>query len=291
MAEMGTLERWRFEAIGTAWTISTPAALAGPVREAVRGRICAYDAVWSRFREDSVVSRLARTGGSADLGPEAADLLSLYDDLAAATGGAVNPLIGDSLVRLGYDAQYSFRVRGLGQAAPPWSSARWDPPVLTLDEPALIDVGAAAKGQLVDLVTGVLREHGVTEAIVDAGGDVRNDGPTPVRVALEHPREPAKAIGVVTLEPGRAICASAINRRVWGDGVHHVVDARLGQPTSEVLATWCTAPTAMLADGVATALFFSDTASLAERFDVACARVDATGRITHSANLVVEWFR
>lgn len=280
---------WRFEAIGTTWTVSTAAQVAPDVRSAVVDRIAAYDAVWSRFRDDSVVSRLAREGGEAELGDEADALFAHYDALVHATGGAVNPLIGRSLERLGYDARYSFRVRGLEPAVPRWSSLHWEAPTVRLEAPALIDVGAAGKGQLVDLVAGVLRDHGIPEATVDAGGDIRHDGDAPLRVALEHPRDPAKAIGVATLAPGESICASAVNRRTWGEGLHHVLDGRFGRPTADVTATWCRAPSALVADGVATALFFVDPATLAQRFDVACARVGSDGQIVHSDNFEVEW--
>ena len=82
-----------------------------------------------------------------------------------------------------------------------------------------------------------------------------------------------------------------MNRRAWGEGLHHVIDGRRGRPTDEVIATWCTGPSALIADGVATALFFADPARLAERFDVACARVGADDQIVHSDNFDVEWFR
>jgi len=33
------------------------------------------------------------------------------------------------------------------------------------------------------------------------------------------------------------LCASAVNRRAWGDGLHHILDARTGRPSREVLAS------------------------------------------------------
>ena len=35
-----------------------------------------------------------------------------------------------------------------------------------------------------------------------------------------------------------AIAASAANRRAWGDGLHHVLDAVTGEPVRGVVATW-----------------------------------------------------
>ncbi len=55
--------RWRFDAIGTVWEIETDAALGAALRTEVTRLIAGFDAEWSRFRDDSVVSRLARHGG------------------------------------------------------------------------------------------------------------------------------------------------------------------------------------------------------------------------------------
>jgi thiamine biosynthesis lipoprotein len=92
---------------------------------------------------------------------------------------------------------------------------------------------------------------------VDAGGDLRHHGDQPVRVGLEHPLDPTRVVGVVELH-GNALCASAVNRRAWSDGLHHILDARTGVPVDDVLATWVIADDAMLADGIATALFLTD---------------------------------
>ena len=152
----------------------------------------------------------------------------------------------------------------------------WDGQNLTTIRPVTLDVGAAGKGYLVDLVGELLVDAGMNDVVVDASGDIRRWGEGSIRVALEHPADPTKAIGVINLGNG-AICASASNRRTWGDGIHHVIDATTGLPTSTVIATWVIAPTALMADGVATALFFGDAARIAAEFDVQYVRMLSTG--------------
>jgi ApbE family len=83
-------------------------------------------------------------------------------------------------------------------------------------------------------------------------------------------------IGVANLQ-NRALCASAVNRRAWGNGLHHVLDARTGAPTTEVVATWVVASDAALADGLATALFFTGAHRLAETHRFAYVRMLADG--------------
>ena len=155
--------------------------------------------------------------------------------------------------------------------------------------PVLLDVGAAGKGYLVDIVCGLLVEGGVTEAVVDASGDIRLVGAGVTRVALEHPLDASKAIGVARLGHG-ALCASASNRRAWGEGLHHVIDATTGLPTSRVIATWVTAPTALLADGIATGLFFAQGSRFAALGDFDWVRMFSTGRVEHSPDFDGELF-
>jgi thiamine biosynthesis lipoprotein len=97
------------------------------------------------------------------------------------------------------------------------------------------------------------------------------------------------AIGVVNFGEG-AICASSVNRRAWGDGLHHVIDATTGLPTATVIATWAIAPTALVADGVATALFFADADRLAEEFGIRYVRMFSTGRVEFSPDIDGELF-
>ena len=281
---------WRFEAIGTAWEIETPEPLDDATRRSVLGVVDAIDGRWSRFRADSIVSRAAVEGGSWEL--DAADdrLLCLYDALHDVTDGAVTPLVGRRLADLGYDADYTLRPSGRPADVPPWDVVRWDPPVLHLAEPVLVDVGAAGKGFVVDAVSRCLTEAGHRRHTVDGSGDVLHAGEWPLRVALQDPRDHAKAVGVVEVASGEALAASATDRRSWRDGLHHVLDGRTGEPTREVVATWAVADDAMTADGLATALFFTDPEALARRWSFGWVIMKADGSVRWSRDLAVEVF-
>ena len=280
----------RFEAIGVPWEIVTPEPLDEPVRDAVLARIDAYDRVWSRFRADSLVARIAREPGHWRLPPEAGPLLELYRVLYAVTAGRMSPLVGASLARLGYDASLSLRPSGAALPAVTWEDAiAWDGEVLAAPRPVTIDIGAAGKGQLCDLVGEVLHQHGVDSFLVDASGDILRRGAGTIRVALEHPADPSLAVGVAELGDG-SICASATNRRAWADGVHHVLDATTGLPVHEIVATWAVAADAMTADGVATALFLAEPDAIPVALGVEWARITSAGRIEVSAGFPGEVF-
>ncbi|NKX54544.1 FAD:protein FMN transferase [Arthrobacter sp. E918] len=282
-----------FEAVGTRWCIATEDPLDAATRAAVDGCIEDYSLLWSRFRADSLVARLARQAGACRLPQHAADLAAVYAALHRATGGRVSPLVGASLERLGYDAHYSLVPSGPPLPAPAWDGRLdWSGPVLATSAPLLLDVGAAGKGQLVDLVAGVLRERGYGRCIVDAGGDMLIRTGEPVRVALEHPYDSSRAVGVLELAD-QAVAASAANRRAWGDGLHHVLDAHTGQAVETVVASWATAASALVADGVATGLFFASPAELAQEpclSGFSCVRIFSDGRAEYWGTLKGELF-
>ncbi|WP_238421300.1 FAD:protein FMN transferase [Gordonia sp. 'Campus'] len=266
MTSLATAHHWAFDALGTRWTISTPAPLTVDTVAAVEAEIDRIDRVWSRFRDDSVVADMARRAGRYEVAESDQPLLDWYRRLYDLTGGGVSPLVGQTLADAGYDAGYSLRPSPQVPVAPDWDAVIADHVgVLDMRAPALLDVGAAGKGFAVDRVAAIVAEC-VGDYVVDAGGDMaispRDRG---VRVALEHPLDSSKAIGVVSVAGG-AICASASNRRAWADW-HHIVDPRTASPAREVLATWVIAPSAMEADGLATALFFTPAAFLRGDFD------------------------
>lgn len=282
---------WRFEAIGTRWEVETAEPLPASTKDAVLDVVDAFDRAWSRFRDDSLVTALARGAGSVATPPDADEMLGAYVALSAATDGAVDPLVGGSLERLGYDAAYSFADAVATPAPPGWRDLlSWHDGTLSLREPAVVDVGALGKGRLVDRVLDVVGDRG--DVVVDASGDLAVRG-RPQRIGLEHPYDPTKAIGVVEVTDA-ALCASATNRRSWrsplGETLHHVLDARTGQPVRTIVATWAIAPTAMRADAIATALFFDGGAALAHEWGAEWVRMLSDGRVEHSAGSKAELF-
>lgn len=257
---------WTFEALGTAWVITTPGPLPSRTADRVNAELDRIDRVWSRFRDDSMVAEMACRADVYPIEPVDQPLVDWYRRLYDLSGGAVTPMVGRTLSDAGYDADYSLRPRPDITPVPRWDDVlAGHDGALDVRVPTLLDFGAAGKGFAVDRVAAIVRESG-GEFVVDGGGDMRVSSPgRPLRIALEHPLDTSKAIGVVPLADG-AICASAANRRAWADW-HHIVDPGTSSPAREVLATWVIAPDAMTADGLATALFVTPGAVLRPAFD------------------------
>lgn len=273
----------RFTAIGTGWQINTGLPLTERTREQITALCEDFDRVWSRFRTDSMVAGIAHASGGGRFPFPVRDLplMELYDRLDGATDGGIDPLVGRDLELLGYDASYSLKPDVAARAVRVQDSwprdVRRQGTELITTRAVVIDVGAAGKGHLVDLITGCLLADGIEEFIVDGSGDLRHRGASPVTVGLEHPTKPNRVIGTVPLQ-GAALCASATTRRAWGEGLHHILDGRNGTPVSDVVATWTIAADAATADGLATALFVAEPARL-EAFEFSWVRMLADGRV------------
>jgi thiamine biosynthesis lipoprotein len=288
-----------FGAIGTRWEIETFAPLDVAIRQKILDRIELFDKTYSRFRTDSLVAKIANAtnGGRFEFPDDAKCLFDLYDRLYQLTEGAVDPLVGERLEKLGYDKNYSLKsaltIQELMLDDPHKPS--WIKDVLrnrrTLEtkRPLVIDVGAAGKGYLVDIVSDILFKEHVSEFIIDAGGDIRHSGTWKLPVGMEHPFQQEHIIGVIDLQDS-ALCASAINRRAWGEGLHHILDARIGLPVNDVIATWVLAKNALIADGLATALFFVSAEKLKDYFQFSSVRMFSNNTIEKSKNFKGELF-
>lgn len=280
---------YEFEAIGTQWEVSSATEIESSLKERIQDRIEVFDKTYSRFRSDSLISQVASKKGEHIFPEDATPLFDFYRKLYELTEGRVTPLIGQMLERAGYDAQYSLQSRE--QVYLP----AWDE-VMSVKGNSIhtskilsLDVGAAGKGYLVDIVAALLDDAGHTDYVVDASGDFIHKGSSKNRVGLEHPLQPGQVIGIVDVK-NQSMCASAINRRAWGEGMHHIFDPSTKAPVKGVIATWVIADHAMIADGLATALFFADPSLLAQHFEYQYVRLHEDGSLDYSHNFGGELF-
>lgn len=283
-----------FEAIGTHWDIAIDQELTSAVERGLflllRERIELFEATYSRFRDDSLIDKIAHHAGAYTLPPDAKVMFDLYKKLYDITNGVVTPLIGNTLVEAGYDKQYSL-TKGILHAPPAWSDVlTYDFPKLEILSPTQLDCGAIGKGYLIDIIGELLEQNNITDYTVNAGGDVRHRGSSPLTVGLEHPNDTTTAIGTIDIS-NKSICGSAGSRRTWAN-MHHIIDPRTQTSPSDITAVWAVSDNTILADAMTTALFFTDPGLLIKEFafDYLVMRSDSS--ITHSqgfnATLFVE---
>jgi len=102
-----------------------------------------------------------------------------------------------------------------------------------------IDLGGFAKGYAVDNGAAILRRHGVTSAIVTAGGDSRIVGDRrgrPWTIGIRDPRRPGEVVAVLPLEDTAISTSGDYERYFERDGVrcHHVIDPATGKSPGSV---------------------------------------------------------
>ena len=267
---MIAMVRFDFKAIGTTWQIDIYSELtesaATNILSKIKTRIDIFDKAYSRFRDDSIVTKMSKDAGTFVLPSDAEPMFSIYHDLYIRTGGFFTPLVGKLLSDAGYDAQYSLQQKNKLAIPPTWDEALdYKYPNLLVKKPVLMDFGAAGKGYLIDLVAEVLEVEGIHGYCIDAGGDILHKGDKPIRVGLEHPDNKDQVIGVYSLQ-GKAICGSAGNRRKWADFTHIMNPKTLSSP-KDIIAVWVVAEKAMVADALTTCLFFVPASTLAGAYD------------------------
>lgn len=280
------MQQFQFNAIGTAWQISSPDELPQKLKTKLTERTELFDQAYSRFCADSLVKKWAAETGEYKLSNDANALLVFYKKLYDATNGLVTPLIGNTMEQAGYDAEYSLQPKEL-TTPPKWKDAiDFTDSKLIVKQLVLLDFGAAGKGYLVDIVSHMLYKNGVDRFCVNASGDLLCRD-MPQIIGLEDPNDDRRILGTVEISEG-SLCSSAGNRRKW-DKYHHIINPQTLESPRLVKATWVKAETAMLADGIATALFFVSPETLLTTFDFDYAMIEGEG-LRYSNNFKINLF-
>lgn len=123
-----------------------------------------------------------------------------------------------------------------------------------------LDFGGIGKGYAVDRAIDKLRELGVTNAMVKAGGDLRVMGLPPGKdaweVQIEDPRKAGKRTTIRLM--GGALSTSGNYENyfeVAGKRYSHILDPRTGVPVQGIASCTVTGPTCLETDAYATAFF------------------------------------
>jgi len=181
----------------------------------------------TRFSRDSELSRFNMSAGtwvevSGDLEALLRESLHAFET----SGGLVNVAVLPSMIGIGYTKPLS---SGRPEATvTEMSPAPALPAVLEvkrraarLEPGAGIDLGGIAKGWMADRLCDALGPN----ALANLGGDLSAGGPGPAGDGW-----PVGLAGVTVLLREQGAATSSVRRRRWGDGQHHLIDPRTGQP-------------------------------------------------------------
>ena len=181
--------------------------------------------------------------------------------VAEQTRGAFDPTVGQTMEKRGFNREHRSgeiihtEIEAPGDVS--WRDVVCDAEqrTITLKRPLVLDLGAVAKGLAIDMAVKELLPF--RDFVIDAGGDLYLGGRNPDgekwSIGIRHPREAGKVIDVLRLSD-TAVCTSGDYERTSGEG-HHILDPRTGHSAGGAASVTVVAPTAMLADAVATAAF------------------------------------
>ena len=194
------------------------------------------------------------------------------------TGGRFNPAIG-ALIRLWgfHTSDYPImgpppsqdQITAILELAPSSRDIHINGLEMRSDNPAVqLDFGGIAKGYAVDLTIARLREMGINNAIVNAGGDLRAigaHGDRPWRVAVRKPG--GGSIGFIEVDGDEAIFTSGNYERFRQDQTErypHILDPGTGWPAEDIASVTVITAEGLPADVAATALVVAGLADWPE---------------------------
>jgi thiamine biosynthesis lipoprotein len=117
--------------------------------------------------------------------------------------------------------------------------------------PTLIDLGGIAKGYAVDCACEVLENFGITEYVVNAGGDLRV-GTRPELIQVRHPRGPGFIFPLATIQQAAVATSAAYYTAKRHDGrlVHPLVTPHTGKPAGRLESVSVLARDCMTSDAL-----------------------------------------
>lgn len=240
------------------------AAQAETVAQKVRAGIEVLEQRYSRYRPDSLTSRINAAAGTPqriEVDEETAGLLDYAaqawqhsDGLFDLTSGVLRRAWNFRAERLPEQAELDALLPLVG-----WQQLEWQRPWLRLPRSGMeLDFGGIVKEYTADAAVQICRNAGVQHGLVELGGDIAVIGPhpdgTPWRIGICHPRAPAQAIAQINLHHG-ALASSGDYERyfiVGGKRFCHILNPKTGWPVQGVAAASVVADKCLLAGTVST---------------------------------------
>lgn len=291
------LER-TFFAMDTVMTLRLYQGGDGSLLDRAEARVRELEGLWSVTDGASEISTLNHDG-SAELSPETADLLRTALGMCERTGGALDISTYPILRAWGFTTgEYAVPEEEEIAALLPmvdYTQVMQDGTCAALPEGMEIDLGSVAKGCAGWRLAHLLKENGVTSALLDLGGNIQTVGAkpdgSPWRVAIRNPAGEGN-VGVVEVVDQAVVTSGGYERYFEEDGVRywHIIDPKTGAPARSGLASvTVVGESGLLCDGLSTALFVMGREGALEHWrqhrDFEAVLVSEDGSVTITAGL------
>lgn len=206
-------------------------------------------------------------------------LIQSSQQLSEQSNGLFNPAIGQLIKLWQFDQleneHYQFhlpdaqKINKLVSDNPQMSDIIIDKAQLKSQKATVsLDFGAFAKGVAIENMIDIVKQSGLTNALINAGGDLKVIGTKngkAWRIGIKNPAQvknpSAQAIiAAIDLHDNEALFTSGNYERfftVEGKHYHHIIDPRTGYPAQGTQSVTVLSSDAALADAASTALFIA----------------------------------
>lgn len=232
--------------------------------DAAVGELNRLERKYSRYLDDSLTSQINRAAGSGTpvaIDEETAGLLGYAQTAWQISGGLFDLTSG--VLRRAWDFK-SGRIpaqREIDALLPlvGWNQLQWNAAQAYLPLKGMeLDFGGCVKEYAADSAARMLRQEGVTAALVDLAGDMVAIGAPPGTsgwtVGIRHPVEKQRAIAQVLLPAGGLASSGDYERCIEIDGIRygHILHPLTGWPVSGLVAVSVLASQCLVAGSSAT---------------------------------------
>ena len=218
---------------------------------------------FSRYRDDSIVTRINRAAGAApvECDDETASLLDYAGTLHQQSDGLFD--ITSGVLRRAWDFRAAVvpTPEALAALLPlvGWRRVERDARRVRLPAAGMeIDFGGFGKEYAADRAAGAMQAAGAVSGFVDLGGDIRALGPqpdgAPWTIAIQHPRRAGATVASIPIAQG-AVCTSGDYERYFerdGRRYCHILNPRTGMPVQRWQSITVVAPLAVAAGSLTT---------------------------------------
>ena len=233
------------------------------------GWLGAFEAKFSRFRPDSLVSKINHAAGQSwvKIDQEMNEMLDLAENMFRLTEGVLDasmlPLIQVWDWKKAHTQLPASRAIEEARGLTGWNKVERRADAVFLPSKGMgIDFGGFGKEYAVDQLIKIAQQHGIVDALVDLGRDIVGIGGNGMHpfwhVGIQDGIHQDQYIGGLAVS-NFAVCASGdYARRFVHQGITygHIVDPRTGWPVRNGLhAVTVTAPTCLMAGVYATCIF------------------------------------
>ena len=214
---------------------------AGVIAKSIIAEIARLEQKYTRYQADSVTSAINRNAGSGrryEVDRETRELLDyaalMYrqsDGLFDITSGSLRSVWNFKSEKIPCAEDIAAVLPRIG-----WQKVEWQPPFIYLPIAGMeLDFGGYVKEYAADCAAARCVELGVSQGLINLGGDIHILGPhpdgRPWQVGIQHPRMAELPIATVAIQAGAITTSGDYERYMIVDGIRycHLLDPTTGR--------------------------------------------------------------